>query len=63
MPDQYECNKCNKTFKVYATWYSHMRQKHREPSIPCTHCPERFKTVALRNAHYYRQSASSSEGS
>lgn len=48
------CDKCNQTFRIYGTWYSHMKQKHNDAYIKCFHCKQLFKTVALRNAHYYR---------
>lgn len=49
------CNICNKTFKVYGTWYSHQKQKHEEPNIPCKKCGQKFKTFALRNTHAYKE--------
>lgn len=48
-----QCEECKQTFNVYSTWYSHKVQKHGEPNVPCKHCDEKFKTVALRNAHFY----------
>ncbi len=48
------CDRCNKRFNVYGSWYSHQKQKHDDPNISCKHCNEKFKTIALRNTHYYR---------
>lgn len=48
------CSICDRDFSVYKTWYSHQKQIHGKPYIPCRHCTELFKTIGLRNAHYYR---------
>lgn len=48
------CEVCDKHFRVYSTFYSHMRCKHRTPYVHCDHCDDKFFTVVERNRHFYR---------
>jgi hypothetical protein len=48
-----ECDKCDKKFDIYSSFYSHMAVKHGDAKISCFHCDEKFHTVSQRNQHYY----------
>ena len=48
------CTICEKKFNCYATFYSHLKTKHREPCIKCLHCNLMFSCIQKRNSHYYR---------
>lgn len=47
------CEECKIGFEVYSTYYSHIKLKHKNPSVSCFHCCEKFTTVSARNHHYY----------
>ena len=50
----YECQLCTRKFDKYASFYSHVKQRHNDPSVPCPHCDKLFASYALRNSHFFR---------
>jgi len=50
----YECQMCNRKFVFYASFYSHVKQQHKDPAVPCPNCTELFASYALRNSHFFR---------
>ncbi len=48
------CEICGAQFVKYATYYSHVKTKHKDPDVRCAHCSTLFATYALRNSHFYR---------
>lgn len=48
-----ECAECEKNFTCYNSWYAHMQCSHRPPTVPCKHCDSKFRTVSVRNQHFY----------
>lgn len=50
----YECQVCTRKFERYCSFYSHVKQQHNDPSVPCPHCDKLFSSYALRNSHFFR---------
>ena len=51
---QYECKLCQKSYEVYASWYSHTQLRHRDPRVKCTVCGKLFQTRAQLYAHAFK---------
>lgn len=57
----YVCAHCKKNYDVYASYYSHVTTKHKEPKIKCPNCDEKFNTYIQLYTHNYKVHNASTE--
>ena len=51
---QYECKACCKRYERYASYYSHLSLKHKDPKVKCDKCCKLFHTRAQMYSHCFR---------